>query len=138
MGSAASSTEARLRRALRLAAAAVFVVTPLELVLTEHTGSAIQFAPFVACALGLVGLWTLGREGILAKLGRALLGFVTFVSLLGCWEHIEHNFEFVREIRPNAATGEVAFEALFGASPLLAPGILALAAALAWASALSE
>ena len=136
MSEPSATLESRLRRALRLAAAAVFVVTPLELILTEHTGSAIQYLPFAACAVGLVALWAVGQVGSLRRTGQALLALVAGVSALGCWEHIEHNYAFVSEIRPNAETGEVVFEALFGASPLLAPGILALAAALAWASGL--
>lgn len=49
-------------------------------------------------------------------------------------EHIEHNLAFELEIRPNATTGDVFFEALSGANPLLAPGILGLAAIVALAA----
>jgi hypothetical protein len=54
--------------------------------------------------------------------------------LIGIYEHIEHNLAFELEIRPNATAGQVFMEALGGASPLLAPGILALAAILAIAA----
>ena len=55
-------------------------------------------------------------------------------SALGIYEHIENNLGFELEIRPNAAVVDVFIEALHGASPLLAPGILALAGLLALAA----
>jgi hypothetical protein len=48
--------------------------------------------------------------------------------------HLFDNFAFEREIRPNAALVDVIINALRGVNPLLAPGILALAAALAIAA----
>jgi hypothetical protein len=55
-------------------------------------------------------------------------------SLFGLYEHIEHNLAFELEIRPTAAVNDVFMEALKGASPLLAPGILGLAALIALAA----
>lgn len=132
-----AANEAWLRRVLRLAAAGVFLVTPVELVLAEHTGAGAQWIPFFACGLGLSGLAvvTWARQGGLQKIGVLLLGLTALAGLLGLWEHIEHNYAFVREIRPNATAVEAIMQALFGASPLLAPGIFVLGALLAWASA---
>lgn len=57
---------------------------------------------------------------------------IAFVgSLFGIYEHIEHNMAFALEIRPNAVTFGVLTDALRGANPLLALGILALATVLA-------
>ena len=57
---------------------------------------------------------------------------IVFVgSLFGIYEHVEHNLAFALGIRPNAVASEVLMDALRGANPLLAPGILALAAVLA-------
>ena len=50
------------------------------------------------------------------------------------YEHIEHNLAFELEIRPNASASDVWLDALKGASPLLAPGVLGLAASLALAA----
>jgi hypothetical protein len=128
-----SSAEARLRRSLRVAAASVFAATPLELLFAEHIDSAIQLFPFVAAVLGGAGLVALRRpEGI--RLARVLLVLVGLVAVLGMWEHVEHNYAFEREIRPNLGAGAVAWRALFGSSPVFAPGILLLGAFLAWAS----
>ena len=43
-------------------------------------------------------------------------------------------YEFALEIQPNATTSEIVMDALRGANPLLAPGVLALAAILAIAA----
>ena len=65
-----------------------------------------------------------------------LVGIVTLVllvagSLYGVFEHMEGNIEFEREIRPNASLSTILPKALTGASPPLAPGMLALAGTLA-------
>lgn len=126
--------EARLRRALKLAAAAVFVMTPLELVFTEHVQSTLQLFPFIASGLGL-GALVLSR-GSTVRVARVLLVLVCLVGVLGMWEHFEHNLGFEREIHPNLGTKDAMWSALFGAGPALAPGILILGAGLAWASTL--
>lgn len=129
-----STAEARLRRSLRFAAAAVFLATPFELVFTEHIQSVIQLFPFAASVLGFIALIA-SRRPERVRLARVLLVVVGLIAVLGIWEHVEHNFAFEREIRPNLGTGAVAWKALFGSSPVLAPGILLLGVFLAWASA---
>ena len=62
------------------------------------------------------------------------MGAMLVGSLFGLYEHIEHNWEFAREIRPNATFSVLLTDTLHGANPLLAPGILALAAVLAIAA----
>ena len=54
-------------------------------------------------------------------------------SAFGVYEHIEENIAFAREIRPVATFGDVWLEGFRGANPLLAPGLLALAAVLGFA-----
>jgi hypothetical protein len=70
------------------------------------------------------GLWVL----------RACMLLVALGSLFGIYEHVVNNYEFHREIYPNATAGAALMGALAGASPLLAPGILALTAMLAIAA----
>lgn len=134
MNTASNATEQRLRRALRLAATAVFSASPVELFLTEHTQSPIQLFPFVASVLGLVAVWGLVGQGLRARAGSVVLVLVALVGVLGVWEHVEHNFAFEREIQPSLTASAAAWKALFGASPALAPGILVLGAGLAWAA----
>lgn len=92
------------------------------------------------CAGTIAELWGLGliaglaallcpRRGTLLALRLLIAG-----AALGCYQRIENNLELVREIRPSAALSQIWLQVLRGASPLLAPGILALAATLAIAA----
>ena len=126
----------RLRRFLLFISALLFVGTLVELWLTNHMESAVQLIPFALCGLGLVSVVAvLLRPQRVAMLAlRACMVLVVLGSLLGIYEHIEGNLGFQRELYPNATTGKVLLGALGGASPLLAPGILALTATLALAA----
>ncbi|MBK9749202.1 MAG: hypothetical protein IPO91_20815 [Chloroflexi bacterium] len=126
----------RLRRLL--IGLAVFLVagTLGELLVIEHFQATEQYIPIVMCVVALLALgaaivrpqrWTL-QAMRLVMLGMGL------VSLLGLYYHVTGNFAFELEIRPNATIGEVFLDALGGANPLLAPGILGIAAVLALAS----
>ena len=48
-------------------------------------------------------------------------------SLFGIYQHFQHNLGFELGMRPNAVVSDVLMPALQGASPMLAPGNLALA-----------
>jgi hypothetical protein len=125
----------RLRVFLLAVSAALCAGTVVELWLTEHT-EGTQLVPFVLCGLGLaVVLAALARPQRWALLSvRAVMGLAALGSVFGIYEHVEHNAGFYLEIHPDAALSEVLWGALSGANPLLAPGILALAALLAWAA----
>lgn len=116
--------------------ALIFLVTPVELLFVEHFESPKQFIPFTLCASGLIVvaavLWRAERATIL--LLRGTMVAVALGSLLGMYFHIATNVAFELEIRPAATLLQVLPKALGGASPLLAPGILALAALLALAA----
>jgi hypothetical protein len=127
---------ARLRAFLLGLAAFICAGTPLELWLGKHYQSLPQLIPFVLCGLGLIAaLAALLRPGRATLLGlRGVMALLGLGSLLGVYEHIEHNLEFALEIRPGATFADVWLQSLRGSSPLLAPGILALAAAIAIAA----
>jgi hypothetical protein len=59
---------------------------------------------------------------------------MAFGGLLEIGLHLWNNFGFEREIRPNAAMGDAFINTLEGANPLLAPGILVVAALIAVAA----
>ena len=122
----------RLRRFLLIVSAMLFTGTLVELWLVGHTETIVQLIPFALCGLGLI-LVTLflfhERRSTLLAL-RACAGLVLLGSLFGVYEHIVGNIAFQREVNPNAAVREVLMAALSGGNPLLAPGILALAAIL--------
>jgi len=126
----------RLRRFLLVLAGSLCIGTVVELLLVEHREDLVQLIPFVLCGLGLIAvLAALFRpqratlRGLQIVMGLNILG-----SLFGVYEHVEHNMAFALEIRPNTTTSAAFWDALSGANPLLAPGILALAAMLALAA----
>lgn len=126
----------RLRRFLLTLTALLCVGTVIELALTEHTETIVQWIPFGLCGLGfMAAIGVLLRPQRLTLLGlRVCMGLLALGSFLGIYEHLEHNMAFELEIRPNAVVREVFVAALGGANPLLAPGILALTAILAIAA----
>lgn len=126
----------RLRHFLLLVAGFLCVGTIIELGLIEHWDDPPQILPFVLCGLGLavVLIVLLRPHRNTIRLLRWVMGITFAGSLFGIYEHVEHNIGFALEIRPNATTGDIFFEALGGANPLLAPGMLAVAALLAVAA----
>ncbi len=126
----------RLRTFLLLLAIFMCIGTLVELSLINHLESVVQMIPFgLAIMGGAVALWVLVRPERLSLLVlRGVMVVVGLGSVFGIYEHVEHNLAFELEIRPNATAGDVFFEALGGASPLLAPGILGLAAVVALAA----
>lgn len=126
----------RLRQFLLAIAGLIFLATPVELLLVEHFDSPQQIIPFILCALGVsavaAALLRPQRRTLLALRWAMLLAILG--GAIGAYLHIANNVAFELEIRPNAALGAVLIDALGGASPLLAPGILALAGILAIAA----
>ena len=124
--------EARYRRFLLWVTAGLFLGTPVELLLTEHTNGLEQRIPFLLCLVGLVAVASAlrapGRKTLLTLRG-SMIG-IGAGALYGIYAHLSHNVEFELEIRPTEGLGDVVWDALQGASPLLAPGILGLAALL--------
>ena len=126
----------RLRRFLLLVAALLFVGTVVELWLTNHMETAVQLIPFALCGLGLVSvvLVLLRTQRAALLILRACMVLIALGSLFGIYQHVGGNLGFQRELYPNAPASKVVLGALSGASPLLAPGILALVATLALAA----
>jgi len=128
-----AGVESRLRLWLLLLVAAVYPGTVVELILERHYDKLLQFIPFVLCIAGFlaVALVIVHARPLTIWLMRVVM-FVTMpATLLGMWEHLDGNMEFQREIRATAGTWEQLSYAIHGAAPLLAPGILALAAGVA-------
>ncbi|HEX8129561.1 MAG TPA: hypothetical protein VF527_10705 [Pyrinomonadaceae bacterium] len=126
----------RLRRFLLAFSIALLAGALLELWLIGHTEDPVQFVPFVLCGLGMlavVAALARPRRATLMVL-RVCMALVVLGSLVGIYLHVESNLALQREISPNATAGATLFGALGGANPLLAPGILAVAAMLALAA----
>jgi hypothetical protein len=105
----------------------------VELWLVNHTEDLIQWIPFgLSIAGSLTVLLVLFRPGrVTVRLLRGCMVLVALGSLFGIYEHVEGNIAFAREIQPNSPTFGLVMSGLRGANPLLAPGILAVAAVLA-------
>jgi hypothetical protein len=129
-----TAVEAQIRQFLLTLAALIFLGTPVELLLQDHTEESIQWIPFVLCAFGLItvvaALLRPGRNSLIIV--RSVMLVVAAGGLLGMGLHLLGNFEFEQEIRPNGTFLEVAQAALKGANPLLAPGILIFTSLVVW------
>lgn len=126
----------RLRIFLLLVSGLLCIGTIVELSLIEHWESWAQQLPLVLCGLGLIVviLVFIRPQHNTIRLLRWVMGIAFVGSLFGIYEHIEHNIGFALEIQPNATIGDVFLPALGGVNPLLAPGTLAFAAAIAIAA----
>lgn len=123
----------QLRRFLQVLAVVLFSGAIIELWLVGHTEDPIQWLAFVLAGLGAIAalaqLIFPGRATV--RLLRVCMAVIVLGSLFGIYEHVTGNIAFEREIHPDMPTGQAVWEGLQGANPLLAPGILAIAAWLA-------
>ena len=123
----------RLRRFLLLLAIVLFTGALVELWLVGHTQDFIQWLAFALAGAGaLATLIALFRPGLNSvRVLRVCMVLVVLGSLFGVYEHIAGNIAFEREIQPGASTSRLLSRGLRGGNPLLAPGLLAVAAVLA-------
>lgn len=123
----------RLRKFLLLLALFLFIGALVELYLVSHTKELVQWIAFVLAGAGaLVSMWGLvGITPANVRVLRLCMLVVALGSLFGIYQHISGNVAFAREIQPNAAASQLFWRGLQGGNPLLAPGVLAVAALLA-------
>ena len=118
-------------RHLRVALAAVFyfgaVGTVAELFLLAHFDEPVQYAPFAALGLAATTLaWALARPGRSAlRATRGSMATLALVGAVGVVLHYRSNAELELEMEPALAGPALAWLALRGATPALAPGQLA-------------
>ena len=98
-----------------------------ELLLLEHWESAWQWSPFVALALGAASGVAVLRRPTPAALGafRAAMALFVVAGAAGVLLHYLGNAEFEREHDPAVRGLALAWLAVRGATPALAPGALA-------------
>lgn len=130
------TVEQELRSILLGFSALAYVGAVIELVFIGHYESFIQVIPFILSGLGLlICIWMWVSPG---KKAARTLRFTSVIialgGLFGIYEHLMNNLEFEMEIHPEYSFGTAFWEALGGATPLIAPGILVFAALLAIAS----
>jgi hypothetical protein len=122
----------RLQHFLLILAGVAFGGTVIELLAAKHTEEPVQWIPFVLCGAGIVAVvaaLTRPTQRTLTMV-RACMALIALGGAFGIYEHIENNAAFYQEVHQNATVSETIIAALTGRNPLLAPGILALAAVL--------
>ena len=131
------NTLRRMRQLLIVISAAVFVMTVAELIFLAHWSETIQFLPFALSGwgLGVLALAYFRPTPATIRILRWSMVIIGIGSLIGVYEHMENNLGFQQEIQPNSTVQEMILATLEGANPILAPGILALGAAIGWMAA---
>lgn len=116
-----------VRRFLLWIVLAGIVGLGVELVLLEHFDETLQWIPLVLLVLGLGAAVALALRASHAAVRALQMVSVLYIAAgtLGLWLHFDGNMEFEREDDPSAATSVLVRRAIFGATPLLAPGALA-------------
>lgn len=127
----------RLRRFLLLFALVILVGALVELWFSEHTQETLQFIPFFLSGLGIVGILLafINPQRRSIQFLQISMIIVLLGSLFGMGVHIVNNILFQEEIHPGLSFFEKISAGLGGANPLLAPGILGIAAVLALTAA---
>lgn len=131
-------TLSRLLTFLYVLSIGLFLGTIGELIAVKHygDGESIRLVPFGLCVLGASGAiaaWSHPSRRTIRAV-RVLMVSITLGSLLGVYEHLNGNYGFVHEVRPHASLRTTIEDTLTGQAPLMAPGILAVAALIAGAA----
>lgn len=126
----------RLRRFLLATAGLLLIGTLFELFAIQHWNESVQLLPFVLSFVGLAGVaWAWfrpERQQLLAV--RWLMVPLALGSLVGVFFHIQNNVGRFLDRNPDAGLLAIIGGALSGDTPLVAPGMLALAGILAAAA----
>jgi len=123
----------RLRRFLLLLALMLFAGAVVELWLVGHTENWLQWIPFMLSALGSACVLIVFFNSTPATVRwlRLCMAVIILGTLLGVYEHISGNVRLEREVNPSATTSRLLWRGVTGGNPLLAPGVLTIAAVLA-------
>jgi hypothetical protein len=123
-----SSTLTFIRRLLLVSLAVGIVGTAAELILLGHVDSPAQWIPLVALAAAVpLLLWHVSRPGPLTvRLIKLLMCAYIVFGVIGVGLHYDGNVEFERELHPKDAGLTFLRHTVAGATPVLAPGSMAL------------
>jgi len=117
----------RVRRLLLVVILIGILGLAAELALLEHTEDTLQWVPLVSLALGFVLALAVALRPSPATLRpfQAVMAAFVAAGALGFYLHLRGNVEFELEADPNLGGVALAWAALKGATPSLAPGALA-------------
>jgi hypothetical protein len=123
----------QLRRFLLALSIMLFAGAIVELWLVGHTQSWLQWIPFVLSGVGsaTVFIVLLRTTPAAVRALRLCMGVIVLGTLLGVYEHVSGNIKLEREVNPGANSSRLLWRGVSGGNPLLAPGVLAIAALLA-------
>jgi len=116
-------------RAFLLATLAVGIIgMGVELLLIGHAESVQQLIPLVLLALGVVtlGVHAAMPRPVTVRALQAVMTLFVVSGVSGVWLHYRGNVEFELEMYPSMEGIELVQKTLTGATPVLAPGSMAL------------
>lgn len=130
------TVEATYRRFLLATAAVTYLAAAAELLLVGHYEGVWQLIPFAMIGVGLGAVaWAWAAPGPASLRALAWAGAVVVAgTVLGVGLHVKGNVEFALEVEPGLGVGAAVWKGMSGVSPLLAPGMLALAGVLGMAA----
>ena len=116
-----------LRRFLLLLLALGLLGSGVELLLLEHTETLIQWLPLLMIVVALVACGSMAFRPTRGKVRafRAVMVLLIGTGTLGLIQHYQGNMEFELEMRPTMGGLELFRESMMGATPALAPGMIA-------------
>jgi len=113
--------------------------TGAELLLLEHFEGFWQVIPLLLIGLGLLVLLWQGaaKSTTSTRVFRGLMALFLISGILGLVLHFNGNMAFELEMYPGMKGGELIWETLKGATPVLAPGSMVATGLLGWAYTLT-
>jgi hypothetical protein len=114
----------------------IFAGTIVELLALKHYNEDLQWVPLVLCPLGIIlaALFlTKPSKGLLKVVRIGMWGIVAG-GLIGTLIHVSDNLERIFEGGGRTSLMDIFYAAAGGRNPLLAPGILIIAAAMSLAA----
>lgn len=128
-----------MKKLLLIAFLVSLLGTGAELLLLEHVEGVWQLVPVFLIAVGLVVLLWHGaaRSSISTSIFRGLMLLFLISGILGFALHFNGNMAFELEMYPAMKGGELIWETLKGATPVLAPGTMIATGLLGWAYTLA-
>lgn len=102
----------------------LLVGTGMELLLIGHYEDTKQLIPLIliTTSFGLFLVTYFNHNQSIITFFRIIMALCVISGIVGCWFHLEANFEFENEMYPTLGGWSLFKESLSGAIPALAPG----------------
>lgn len=115
----------------------IFAGTIIELWAIDHTQEALQYFPFILCALGIIlaALMLIMPTQFTISLLRVGMWIIFVGGIIGMAVHVAGNLDSVGQYNQGTDLLQIIKMGLSGGNPFLAPGIISMAAVMALAGA---